>query len=309
MRLNLLMYAIEIERCGSINKAAQNLYLSQSNLSASIKSLEEDLGYRIFHRTPSGISVTPEGYYFLQSAKAIESEMNTIRQIPEIVNQLANISISSTWSSRFLQCFIGFKKDNQPDTRDSFKETGLIQNFKDVQSGSYRMSILYCFHSRTKVHMEEAAKTNLVAEVIQSHIPAVALVREDHPLAKKKSVTRKEIHEYPLVLFEDFEDEDWIDILEIPPHQRILYLFDKGAIVDAINYGEYISVTKQGAVLNDGINNIVELPISDLEDDLDIVLLRRRTYELNYREEEFLEYLKNYMTREMEREQIEGSAH
>lgn len=71
MNLNSFIYAIEIERCGSINRAAQNLYLSQSNLSSCIKSLEEELGYKIFNRTSKGIAPTPEGYLFLQAAKAI----------------------------------------------------------------------------------------------------------------------------------------------------------------------------------------------------------------------------------------------
>ena len=65
MNLNSLIYAIEIERCGSINRAAQNLYLSQSNLSSSIKALEEEVGYKIFIRTSKGIAPTPEGYLFL----------------------------------------------------------------------------------------------------------------------------------------------------------------------------------------------------------------------------------------------------
>lgn len=292
MRINSLLYAIEIERCGSINRAAQNLYLSQSNLSANMKALEEDLGYQIFHRTSSGISLTPEGFYFLQSARAIQSEMNKIRQIPEMVDGLAGISLSCTWSSRFLKCFIDFKNTNQPQSQDAYKETGMIQNFQDVRENRYRVGILYCFHSRTEVHTEVAKKTNLEAEVIESHLPAVALVSRDHPLATQESVTLAELHRYPLALFEDFEDADWIHILRTPAGQRILYLFDRGAIVDAVTGGGYVSVTKQGAVLNEGTGGIVEIPISDLEDDFDIILLRRRTYEFNSREKAFVGYLK-----------------
>ena len=47
MNLNSFLYVAEIERCGSINRAAQNLYTSQSNLSTALKSLEEELGYSV----------------------------------------------------------------------------------------------------------------------------------------------------------------------------------------------------------------------------------------------------------------------
>ena len=32
-------YAVEVERCGSITQAAENLYMAQPNLSKSIKEL------------------------------------------------------------------------------------------------------------------------------------------------------------------------------------------------------------------------------------------------------------------------------
>ena len=48
MNLNSFVYVAEVERCGSINRAAQNLYTSQSNLSTALKALEDELGYPIF---------------------------------------------------------------------------------------------------------------------------------------------------------------------------------------------------------------------------------------------------------------------
>ena len=46
-----LKYAVEVEKTGSISKAAENLYMNQPNLSKSIRELEDDIGIAIFDRT------------------------------------------------------------------------------------------------------------------------------------------------------------------------------------------------------------------------------------------------------------------
>ena len=52
MNLLYLKYAVEIAACGSLNKAAEKLYIGQPNLSRTIKELEASLGATIFERSP-----------------------------------------------------------------------------------------------------------------------------------------------------------------------------------------------------------------------------------------------------------------
>ena len=47
MTIQQLIYAVEAYRCGSISRAAQNLFMAQPNLSAAIRELESELGARI----------------------------------------------------------------------------------------------------------------------------------------------------------------------------------------------------------------------------------------------------------------------
>ena len=56
-----LNYIMEIYSCGSINKAAQKMFLSQSTLSSSIRELERELGIKIFKRSNKGIELTDDG--------------------------------------------------------------------------------------------------------------------------------------------------------------------------------------------------------------------------------------------------------
>ena len=64
MNILHLKYAVEIAKTGSLNKAAENLYMGQPNLSRAIRELEAGLGITIFERTPRGMVVTPDGEAF-----------------------------------------------------------------------------------------------------------------------------------------------------------------------------------------------------------------------------------------------------
>ena len=48
MTFQQLSFVVEVAKCESINKAAEKLYTSQSNVSNSIKALEEELGHIIY---------------------------------------------------------------------------------------------------------------------------------------------------------------------------------------------------------------------------------------------------------------------
>ena len=61
MTLLQMSYILEIDRCGSMNKAAQRLFLSQSTLSSAILEAERELGITIFHRSNRGIRLTEDG--------------------------------------------------------------------------------------------------------------------------------------------------------------------------------------------------------------------------------------------------------
>ena len=80
MNLKQLENAISVAENNSFTKAAEELYISQSSLSHSIQSLEEEIGITVFNRMNRITSLTPEGYRFIQVAKQILkiwSEYNT----------------------------------------------------------------------------------------------------------------------------------------------------------------------------------------------------------------------------------------
>ena len=71
MTLNQLKYVIALSEENSINEAAKKLFISQPALTSALKSLEEEIGFDIFLRTKSGISLTVKGSEFLGYAKSV----------------------------------------------------------------------------------------------------------------------------------------------------------------------------------------------------------------------------------------------
>ena len=71
MRLVQLEYFIKIAECGSITKAAQELYVSQPSLTKAIASLEAEYDIKLLERTSKGVRMTPRGSEFLEYAKDV----------------------------------------------------------------------------------------------------------------------------------------------------------------------------------------------------------------------------------------------
>ena len=61
--VNLELYRVfyTVAKCGSLTKAAQELYISQPAVSQAIKSIEGQLGVSLFNRTHKGMELSAGG--------------------------------------------------------------------------------------------------------------------------------------------------------------------------------------------------------------------------------------------------------
>lgn len=84
MNIKHLRAALSIQKVGSITRAAEDIFLSQSAVSQAIKSLESELGHKIFFKTNAGTEVTDGGRHFLLR---IERAFSHIKQIDELLSR------------------------------------------------------------------------------------------------------------------------------------------------------------------------------------------------------------------------------
>ena len=71
MDLNLARTFLEIVATGNFLRASERLHLTQTAVSARVRSLESLLGRKLFVRNKSGASLTPAGEQFLRYAQTL----------------------------------------------------------------------------------------------------------------------------------------------------------------------------------------------------------------------------------------------
>ena len=76
MDIDLLKTFLEVHRTRHFGKAAENLYLSQSAISARIRLLEDQVGAALFTRDRNDIRLTPIGRKLLSHAESIVTAWN-----------------------------------------------------------------------------------------------------------------------------------------------------------------------------------------------------------------------------------------
>lgn len=296
MKLQNLSYVIEIARCGSINKAAQNLYLSQPNLSNSMKALEREIGFSIFTRNNTGVTPTPEGVVFLESAQRILAEIDKIKHIPSLFQTYEDLSITATYSYLFMKIFLAYqRKFPVQDIRDTFKETGLKQTFIDLLEQKYRICIFYCFENRRDYHQNRAEQYNLDMTPLYEGVPVEVLISTFSPFANKKALTFEDIKNQHFIIYEDFNHEDWLGILDIPKNQQVTKIFDRSGLRETIRNSDAIAIIKKGSIDTHSDHGCLTLPIADACPKLDIYMLKQKNYQLSSRENQFIQFFKKQL--------------
>jgi len=71
MDTELVRTFLAIVSAGSFVRAAERLHVSQTTVSARIRTLEDQLRRRLFIRNKAGVSLTPAGEQFLRHAPAL----------------------------------------------------------------------------------------------------------------------------------------------------------------------------------------------------------------------------------------------
>lgn len=190
MNILHLKYAVEVEKTRSINKAAENLFMSQPNLSRAIKELESSLGITIFKRTAKGIQITPQGEEFLGYARKILLQIDEVEALYKgDKNTKQTFSISVPRASYISDAFTEFAKeiDLTREAEISYKETNSMRAINNILQSDYNLGIIRYQTAFEKYFENMLNDKKLKSELIRE-FSYVAVMSKDNPLAKKDEI-------------------------------------------------------------------------------------------------------------------------
>lgn len=88
MDLRLVEYFVAVVDHGGITKAAQAMYIAQPSMSQAIKSLERQVGTKLFQRSGRYLELTEAGRIFEKSARRVTRDVALARQRVAAVREL-----------------------------------------------------------------------------------------------------------------------------------------------------------------------------------------------------------------------------
>ena len=118
MTIQQLQYILEVQRTGSVSRAAKKLFVSQSGISTCIAGIEAELGFAVFERTRQGMIPTPRGMHVLEHAAKIC--MSYSDMMGQSTGKRRRICIGGNASAPFVDAFVELIKENQSGMICSF---------------------------------------------------------------------------------------------------------------------------------------------------------------------------------------------
>lgn len=189
MTLQQLHYAITIAESGSLNKAAESLYIAQPSLTSSMQELERELGITIFNRSGRGVTLTADGAEFLQYAKQLYSQYEMLTEkYKNPQNLKKKFGVSTQHYSFAVKAFVEMVKYFDT-TRYEFaiRETQTKDVIGDVTSMKSEIGILYL----SDFNRAAIGKLLRTAGLEFHHLidcKAYVYLWSGHPLARQKSI-------------------------------------------------------------------------------------------------------------------------
>lgn len=194
MEIKQLEFFLKIVDCGSFSEAADQLYISQSSLSKQILSLEKELNFSLFDRHKRQIELTEGGRVLLPYARELQrnyqamlAETAQYKNIPTlkivafpVIAHYGVISLITQFRQKYPNVNLTFEEREAAEVNLTLSNHGC--DFAFMRDN---------YLDRERYNMTEIAKDRMVL-----------VLSRDHPLAKRKSVSLRELTNENFIMFD-----------------------------------------------------------------------------------------------------------
>ncbi len=213
MDLRHLRYFIAVAEEENIGRAANRLHISQPPLTRQIQQLEDELGVRLFRRTPKGMELTQAGELFLEEARNIRA---VVEQATERTQRAGQGKLGRLDVAIFGSAIL----DAIPKLLLSFKNTHpevkvvLHTMTKAEQIDALRQRRITVGFNRMLGPLDEIGTELVTTEAL------LLAVHERDPLSTLPAIPFRALAENPMVLFPTGARPNFVDKVMALCHER-----------------------------------------------------------------------------------------
>jgi len=192
MNIKHLEHLLALADIGSFSRAAEKLFITQSALSRSIQSLEEDLGGKVLDRIGKRNELTPLGLDVVSRARHIVRDAAELRHSAKLLQEGGSAAISVGLGSGPAALLLV----------PLMTAAATSQNMRvSVTQGPVELQVLQLRSRQLDAMVVDMRRVIPTADLnIESLVELRAgfVVRATHPLAHKKSVSLTDLLRYPV---------------------------------------------------------------------------------------------------------------
>lgn len=263
MTLQQLRYAVCIAEQKSMNKAANQLFITQPSLSSTIRDLEKEIGLKLFLRSNRGVIITTEGEEFLGYARQMLEQYRLMEErFVKKEKFKKKFSVSMQHYTFAVEAFIQMAKEfGMDDYEFAVHETKTYEVIENVRNQKSELGILYLNDFNQKALLKIISDKELeFIELFQCKI--YVYLWKGNPLAEKERIEFEDLKKYPCLSFEQgknnafylaeevFSTFEYKQIIKADDRATLLnlmvglngYTLCSGIICEDLNGGEYRAI-------------------------------------------------------------------
>lgn len=165
MQMELIDTFLDLCETKSFNQSAERLGVTQSTVSSRIKSLEAEVGVKLFQRSRSGTALTTHGLRFEPHARSLRHDwvtaLNATRDTA-LAGVTMRVGLQHDLLSVDIERLITAFRDVLPDTAFFFEADYSGQMCADLISGSQDIAVLYSPVHQPDLYFESLGEVSYV---------------------------------------------------------------------------------------------------------------------------------------------------
>ena len=290
-----------IAQYGSMNKAAQALYISQPHLSRMIKELETQLGFPLLVRTQQGCTLTEKGNSFLERCKNVLFELEQLNMLsfPTQKAFTNHLYVSMTKFTHIMESFNQICEENQnlPEFRFRLNEGSAQDVLEDVSGAFSNIGVFHFSASNQNQIMKVAIEHGLSCTVLGTLSPCIILSQNHELIRNHEEINLANISNYGFVIYDEmYNGNDYLDIEQMLDQKlfslpKTIYVRGRSALLHLIGSTNFFSIGIISFLNQNELYKCVSVPIKNSEK-IRFAVLTRGIDELSDMEKAFLVNIK-----------------